>query len=282
VPSRTEPRWRRALCAALTAAVLGGAVSGTAAAAASADARSAPDRAQIERALAQVKADPNISSEQTVHALRWESSPERPAMELPNWLRWLRFLKPVLQWLGGAFGWLGGAAAWLAESGRALLWVAAAVLVGLLAVYLVRLARVRGPSRTAGRFVAPSHVRDLDIRPESLPEDVGAAAWALWTRGDHRGALALLYRGLLSRLVHVHGVAIRDSSTEGDCLVLAGGLAEQRRRYATRLIHGWQRAVYSGERLETTTVQSLCAEFAAALDAPQTAESGGEAAAEPA
>ena len=81
-------------------------------------------------------------------------------------------------------------------------------------------ASARAP-RGDDAFVAPTHVRDLDIRPESLPDDIGAAARALWDRGEHRAALALLYRGLLSRLAHVHRLPIRDSSTEGDCLALA-------------------------------------------------------------
>ena len=55
----------------------------------------------------------------------------------------------------------------------------------------------------------------------AFPPDIGAAARALWDRGEHRAALALLYRGMLSRLAHVHRVPIRDSSTEGDCLALA-------------------------------------------------------------
>ena len=43
--------------------------------------------------------------------------------------------------------------------------------------------------------------------------------------------------GLLSRLVHVHGVPIRASSTEGDCLALARPrLAEPSARYAARLV----------------------------------------------
>ena len=57
---------------------------------------------------------------------------------------------------------------------------------------------------------------------------------ALWDRGDHRAALALLYRGLLSRLVHVHRVPIRDSSTEGDCLALAARCLTPRRQATPR------------------------------------------------
>ena len=56
--------------------------------------------------------------------------------------------------------------------------------------------------------------------PRSLPADIGAAARALWDRGERRAALALLYRGLLSRLVHVHRLPIRDSRPKATALRL--------------------------------------------------------------
>jgi hypothetical protein len=112
-------------------------------------------------------------------------------------------------------------------------------------------------------------VRDLDIRPESLPDDVGAAAAALWSSGEHRAALALLYRGLLSRLVHVHGVPIRDSSTEGDCLALATPrVTAMRNSYAARLVRVWQGAVYGTEHPSSEAVLALCGDFARVLDVP--------------
>lgn len=169
------------------------------------------------------------------------------------------------RWFGGFFG-------WIAESGRLLLWTVAALLVGLLAIYLARLIRDRGLAQLPRRFVAPTHVRDLDIRPESLPDDVGAAARASFARGERRAALALLYRGLLSRLVHEYAVPIRASSTEGDCLVLATPrVPEATARYGARLIATWQGAVYGGEPPFEAEVEALCAEFAAALELPHTA-----------
>jgi hypothetical protein len=158
---------------------------------------------------------------------------------------------------------------WAEESARFLLWGVAAVLAGLLVVYILRVVRViRLPHREAP-FAAPTHVRDLDIRPETLPPNIGATARALWDGGHHRAALALLYRGMLSRLVHVHRVPIRDSSTEGECLALAAGhLTPRRHDYAARLVRVWQRAVYGREAVEAAIVYALCHDFAALLDDP--------------
>src|SRR5262249_52462398 len=147
-----------------------------------------------------------------------------------------------------------------------------------LAVFLYRLYRSGVLGEREGKFTAPSFVRDLDIRPESLPPDIGAAAWALWERGEQRAALALLYRGLLSRLVHVHAVPIRDSSTEGDCLALATAhLRAERIGFVAKLIRTWQSAVYGGVTADSEVVRSLCTEFSAALDvadAPDSALAG--------
>jgi len=150
-----------------------------------------------------------------------------------------------------------------------LFWLLIAALVGVIVVFLVRLFASRSGLSRGKDFIAPTHVQDLDIRPESLPDDIGAAARQLWDRGDRRAALALLYRGLLSRLAHVYEVPIRDSSTEGDCLLLAGRVLEAHRtEYATRLVRTWQRAIYGGLSIEDAVVYELCDSFDQYLDRP--------------
>jgi hypothetical protein len=209
-------------------------------------------RADVQRAIDRVKADPNLATEQTIKTLRWKESPQEKQKppEPPGWFKWIAdFFR------------------WLDQSARVLVWVTVIGLVGLLLVYLVRTLGARDADADDASFVAPTHVRDLDIRPETLPPDIGAAARALWDRGDHRAAMALLYRGMLSRLAHVHRIPIRDSSTEGDCLALAAShLAATRHEYATRLVRVWQKFVYGGEEIKDGTVYGLCDGFAAALD----------------
>jgi Domain of unknown function (DUF4129) len=211
-----------------------------------------PDDDEIARALITVKADPNLATERTIKTLRWKDSNKKKDSSMPGWLAWI----------AGFFGWLD-------RSARVLVWIVVIGLLGYLLTYALRLARKYSAPERAERFVPPTHVRDLDIRPETLPDDIGAAARALWDRGDHRPALALLYRGLLSRLAHVHGVPIRDSSTEGDCFALASShLTEGRREYVSNLLRVWQRAVYGKEDVAPATVYGLCENFAPALDRP--------------
>jgi len=214
-----------------------------------------PSRVDVRKALDKVADDPNLAAARTISTLRWKQ-PE-PVTDEPSWWRWAN---AVVHWLRGFF-------AWVAASGRFVVWVLGAVAAALLALYIVRLVRARGLPRVAKPVRAPSHVRDLDIRPESLPDDVGAAALALWQRGEQRAALALLYRGLLSRLVHAYAVPIRASSTEGECLALARPhLTDASARYAARLVETWGAAVYGGLLPGPAAVQSLCDEFATALD----------------
>lgn len=214
-----------------------------------------PRRADVRSALDAVANDPNLAAERTVNMLRFKQ-PE-PVADEPSWWGWANAL---VRWFRGFF-------LFVAESGRLVVWVLGALAAALLGFYIVRVVRVRGLPRVPRAVVAPSHVRDLDIRPESLPDDVGAAAFELWQRGEQRAALALLYRGLLSRLVHEHAVPIRASSTEGECIALARPhLDDASARYAVRLVETWAAAVYGGLLPAPADVQSLCGEFAAATN----------------
>ena len=199
-----------------------------------------------------------------MRVLRWVEKERRQTAKPSS------FLATLLQWLVEAYR-------WIAAAGRAVVIVAAIILAAALGVYLVRLfaQRQRVPRQDAGPH--PAFVRGLDIRPESLPQDIGAAALALWRSGDVRGALALLYRGLLSRAVHVHHVAVKASSTEGECLAMfAPRLPRAALDYAASLVRTWQLAVYRGAAPEASAVEALCSGFSAALAAP--AAPGGVAA----
>lgn len=208
-----------------------------------------PDAVHISEAVTELRKDPNLGQERQVRTLRWRDR-EQAAEERPGWLAWFATFFQ-----------------WLAESARLVVWVLVAVLAGMLGAFLWRLLRARRSEADLVSMLTPTHVRDLDIRPESLPADIGQAARALWDSGQPRRALALLYRGLLSRLVHVHGAPVRESTTEGDCIGLAGKhLREGAAAYATGLVRTWQSAVYGAHMPEAIQVHALCDGFAAALE----------------
>jgi hypothetical protein len=267
VRSGSERRRRLRRASLFATLALAGGLSSHAIAAAAESAAGKPTREQITAAMAKLKADPNLGEEKTTRKLRRNStsaSTTNQPGDQPGWLKWV----------ADAFS-------WFANTARALLWIIAIILVAILAICIKRFLESRlGRRPVPLKFAAaPTHVRDLDIRPESLPDDIGRAALESWERGEHRAAMALLYRGLLSRLAHVHGVPIRDSSTEGDCLALATAhLSAARSSYAGRLIRLWQRAVYGNTEPTLEEVQTLCAGFAAAIDAPAPTEPAEQAA----
>jgi hypothetical protein len=208
-------------------------------------------REDVAAALAEVQRDPNLGGQATMKMLRWKNSGQQQSKMDLGWLAWV----------GGFFGWMG-------QSARYLIWITIALLAGWLVVYLIRAFQNSSVgSGAADAFVPPTHVRNLDIRPESLPQNIGAAARKMWERGDHRAALSLLYRGLLSRLSHVHRVPILDSSTEGDCLsLLPGRVPAKTSDYASQLVDAWRGFVYGGTEAATPTIHALCDGFSAALD----------------
>jgi len=212
--------------------------------AASSAARSAFSVAQVEAAASAVRADPDLGA--TTKERIWRFKPTDDKRDPP------------------APGWAGLAtlARWLAESARVIVWLLGAAALAAVVVAARRWFAVRGDALRGAGARLPSHVRELDIRPESLPADIGATVRELWLAGERRAALSLLYRGALSRLVHDHAVAIGSASTEGDCVRLArAALAQPNGDYVGALVHAWQLAVYGGRALATPQVLALCGDF---------------------
>lgn len=241
----------------LAAAFLAGLLLARAAAAADAPSpATAPTREQVSQAVDALRQDPDLKPTHTVPMLRWKKADEKPtAPQDPAWL------KSLSRWI-----WL--ASRWFADASRWTLWLLGAVAVALVLVSLRHWIGARADPMPQGGGTLPSRVGALDVRPESLPPDIGAAARALWLRGEHRMALSLLYRGALSRLIHAHAVPIRAAHTEPECLRLAQrGLDAAAAAYFARLVEVWQRAVYAGRDPEAAAILALCEGFAPALDA---------------
>jgi hypothetical protein len=213
-----------------------------------------PERSAVQAAVNEARADPNIAESHKERHLRAKRTEEK------------REQRPKPD--EADLGWLTGLLHWLTEAGRWLVWALGALAVALLLVFLRRWTQWHADGDEARLQALPSHVRDLDIRPDSLPRDIGAAARALWEAGEPRQALSLLYRGALSRLVHRHAVPIRAASTEGECVRLASrALAAGSAAFFARLVQAWQTAVYGARMPEAAQVFALCDEFDAQLGA---------------
>ncbi len=207
-------------------------------------------REEIRVAVAKLRADPNLGGEESLRTLRWKAANAANAANAT----------PPPGWLTRLFD-------FLAQSSRLLLWIVGAVGAAIALVWAIRMLRAQVPLNPAREREVTSSVQGLDIRPESLPEDIGTAALALLEVGREREALSLLYRGALSRAVHRHGIAILASATEGEALrAVNAKLDPPRAAYFADLVALWQRAVYAGERVSAPPIDRLCRGFAASLE----------------
>lgn len=206
-------------------------------------------RAETEAALAKLRADPNLPGERKIKTLRWTNSRSEPAT-----------VESAPTWLAGLFD-------YLAQTSSLIIWLGGGLGVGFAAIWLYRLTRTRMGKQTLRSAGSVSRVQAMDIRPESLPEDIGGAARALLSAGRTRDALSLLYRGALSRAVHRFGVFIGESYTEREALgAVKVSLDAARTQYFSELVLLWQRTVYAGEEAPPDSVSRLCSGFSSALD----------------
>ena len=126
-----------------------------------------------------------------------------------------------------------------------MLWIGIITLV----VYLiVRISQAINPAPVEPEkdTLVPAVVSGLDIRPESLPDDIPAEARSLWLAGRFRDSMSLVYRGTVSALVHRYGIELTESSTEGDVLN-AGQQRLQRDTgdYLALVTRLWQNMAYA-------------------------------------
>jgi hypothetical protein len=207
--------------------------------------------ATIGAAVADLGHDPNLGGQTKIRTLRWVTSSEpQPPPTSPSWLI-------------GLFDYIG-------QFGGLLLWIVGAGTAAVAAVWILRLLRSGAPRDVAAQAeVGDRQVLDLDIRPDSLPDDVSAAAIELLRGGRLRDSLSLLYRASLSAAVHRFGVTLSAHHTEREVLkTVKLALDDGRARYFAELVALWQRVVYAGEAVSADAVLPLCAGFSTYFDRP--------------
>lgn len=162
---------------------------------------------------------------------------------------------PGGSWLGEVFG-------FIAEGIRILAWLGLAALI--VAVVLAVVRRL-GPSALPGRPATPPPptLFGLRIDPASLPADVAAAARAALAEGRAREALSLLYRGVLSQLVHRPGVAVPRGATEAEVGRLAARVEPVLGGFLAELLPAWSDAAYAGRTPAAAQIAALCERYPA-------------------
>lgn len=202
-----------------------------------------PAHESAKRIVTEVLQDPDFGTKKKTTDWRWkpDKDEKKPEPARPAW--------PLL----------------IARIGEVLMWVAAAGLIVYvlyrLPGWLSRLPRRR--RRPANGEPPATTLFGLDVRKESLPGDVPAAARELAARGEARAALALLYRGALSVLMTRDGVPFRDGHTEGECVAqVRASCPPPVTEFFGTLTRDWQRAAYGHVPLADDALHAHCAVWA--------------------
>lgn len=146
-----------------------------------------------------------------------------------------------------------------AEAARYIAWGVGALVLAVALYYLARYVRLRALG--GGERARPDFLFGLDVRPESLPEDVAGSASTLAREGRTREALSLLYRGALVRFLD-QGLEFLRGDTEGDCQRKVDRMApEPTRAFFRRLVAAWQSLAYGHRVVETEAVIELAGEW---------------------
>ncbi|WP_433736889.1 DUF4129 domain-containing protein [Pseudomonas putida] len=116
----------------------------------------------------------------------------------------------------------------------------------------------RRPTAKKATRPMPQQAFGLDINRETLPADIAATAESLW-QTQPREALGLLYRALLSHLLHDFNIALKDADTEGQVLERVKQLQQPALlMFSQNLTRHWQNMAY-GHRLPAAHLQQeLC------------------------
>lgn len=116
--------------------------------------------------------------------------------------------------------------------------------------------------------ILPTTLLGLDVKRDSLPDDIPAAALALWQQAEHRQAIALLLRASLIRLIHDHEIRLFDSDTESECCDRIDQQAPpEKGLYMRQLVTVWQSIAYAHQPPNKATFVSLCQQWSEVFNA---------------
>jgi len=115
--------------------------------------------------------------------------------------------------------WLTGLVSFITMLIEAALWLVPVIVV----FYLYRyrdywLNLIQGKAYEKDNTQIPETLFGLDIRQESLPDDIEKEAHLLWHESHHREAVSLLYRGALASLFKQYRFDLPAGATEHDCI----------------------------------------------------------------
>ena len=121
----------------------------------------------------------------------------------------------------------------------------------------------QGPRKPNAAKPVPTQLFGLELGTETLPADIASTVEQLWST-QPREALGLLYRGLLSRLLHDFNLPLKSADTEGQVLERVHQLQlPQLLAFSDELTRHWQNLAYGHRLPPTSAQQQLCNDWRA-------------------
>ena len=121
----------------------------------------------------------------------------------------------------------------------------------------------RGPREPKVDKPLPTQLFGLELGVETLPDDIASTAEQLW-HTQPREALGLLYRGLLSRLLHDFNLPLKSADTEGQVLDRIHQLQQpQLQTFSHELTRHWQNLAYGHQLPPASARLKLCSDWRA-------------------
>ncbi|RLU01524.1 DUF4129 domain-containing protein [Ketobacter sp.] len=224
-----------------------------------------PTKAQVTREesqliIAEILESDDFHQIKEEQRWRWIEPPEDAAAEEDG------MFKDLGKWLADKLeGWtlFDGISDWysvIVALLEAILW---GLVIALFAYLVYRFRGLRGPGlklKQAAHAPPPSHLFGLELNQDSLPEDIVAAAQALWQQQQFRQAVSLLYRAALTFLIHERHLPLNSSHTEQECLRLClKHESPPRGQFFQELTRHWIALAYAHRPLSSEDFDRLCA-----------------------
>jgi len=213
------------------------------------------DRERSQKLISEVMADADFHHIDVSHHLQLKDNGVKKPDKKIDW-KWLDGFFEFLKKIAVIFSGLSTIAEWA-------LWLAVLLLI-FFVVFRYRhwwrdaLMSTRSLETTRRN---PVSIMGLDLREETLPEDVGEAAAQLANRGDLRASLSLLYRASLMQLLRC-GVELENSFTELECVRAVNGagsnVAGAMRDYFLELTGLWRELAWGHQMPGTEVVLNKC------------------------
>ena len=186
---------------------------------------------------------------------RFKDTDNEEDPSIPEW--YIRFI----EWLESRSGsWEGFQqfAVFGASAVEIILWLVVLTLLGLLVYYyrdaLKSFIAQEGVDETSAPE-PPEVLFGLDVREESVTNTITDDVLALWSDGQYREALGLLYGATLSKLIHQYHYEFLDGDTEQECANKVSQSAEPLLTgFMNELTEVWQQLAYAHRLPEQSQV----------------------------